>query len=517
MTRTRSSAYRDGMRSALPAFKRAAFGTRAVALLACVTVLAALGCPRAEDQEPTEGPPPGTTLRLLVADDPAIAAAVSGLASEWHAQSGLRLEVIETSRSEVAAELVGADAAVIPAPWLGEVADADALQPIPESQSAVPEWTELFDALQTHLVQWGGKRVAVPLSAPVWVCYYRGDILEQLGEEPPATWDDVARIVAAYRQRQAGDPASVPPHALAFPLAERYAGRYFLARSAAYVSHADNFSSWLHFADASPLVDNPACRRAVGEMAEEQKAAPPDTLDMTPADVRHAFWAGRCVLAFTWPSAEGPRTENEGSPEQQPAEKSTGEESGEQRSTADWDYSTAGIVELPGSRDVFDVNKNAWEQRDGTVHVTLIGELGRLGVVSSQSEWPGAAAGLLLWLASEHRAAQVTGKSPEGSPCRPNEPSAPGIWLEEQWSEAEVDYSGLLDRAYSSPHPAVVTLRLPGRARYLDSLDAALRRWAQGEISAEQALQQAAEQWQEITDSHGHRRQAAAFMRSLGQ
>ena len=40
----------------------------------------------------------GVKLRLVVVDDPAIAAAVRGLRDEWNAQTGSEVEVIESQR-----------------------------------------------------------------------------------------------------------------------------------------------------------------------------------------------------------------------------------------------------------------------------------------------------------------------------------------------------------------------------------------------------------------------------------
>jgi hypothetical protein len=59
-------------------------------------------------------------------------------------------------------------------------------------------------------------------------------------------------------------------------------------------------------------------------------------------------------------------------------------------------------------------------------------------------------------------------------------------------------------------------LRIPGRARYLAALDAAVRQTVAGEKSAADALAEAATEWRRITGELGVDAQRKAYRLSLG-
>ena len=85
------------------------------------------GCSSSEPPPETESAKPlaGVKLKLVVVDDPAIAAAVRGLKDEWNAQTGGEVEVAECKEKDLAdaASLPG-DAVICPAHMLGPLAEA---------------------------------------------------------------------------------------------------------------------------------------------------------------------------------------------------------------------------------------------------------------------------------------------------------------------------------------------------------------------------------------------------------
>ena len=60
------------------------------------------------------------------------------------------------------------------------------------------------------------------------------------------------------------------------------------------------------------------------------------------------------------------------------------------------------------------------------------------------------------------------------------------------------------------------TLRIPAAAEYRAALDAAIQQALAGELSAEQALGQAAQQWEQITERQGRQQQLRAWRKSQG-
>lgn len=475
---------------------------RMLAVVGAVLLLAAsAGCPEKEPDKPT-GPPPGTVFRVLIVDDAVPADDLAALRAEWHDQSGWNLEIVEAERSTWRDQATAVDIAILPAPLLGGAIESDLVQPFPESFTESEAWSGMFDQLKTKVALWDGRPAAIPLSGPVFSCYVRKDVLDKLGLQPPRTWNEVAAVVVAFNKAKQQGAEGLPDYPIACPLAENWAGRWFLARSAAYVAHPDNFSAWIRFSDAEPLLETEACLITLQQLIAEVAKSPDQCLTMTPEDVRRAFWSGECLLAFTWPGVK--------SPAEQSAEEST-ETPAEEASDV-----VAELIDLPGAEIVYNANKKQWEPR-GIRQVTLLGELGAVAALSASAKSPEAACRLIAWLASDARIDDITGKSLEGSPVRRSAKPGPGLWVEDEWAGQSFDYIAHLETAYRVDHPSVMTLRIPHRDEYLAALDEAVRAAVAGDLPPDAALRQAAETWRSITEQVDPARQSSAYMRSLGE
>ena len=74
----------------------------------------------------------GVRLKLLVVDDPGLAAAAERLRGEWHSSTGAEFEIFEMTEAELrTAEQIECDAVVFPTHDLGELADRGWLLPFP--------------------------------------------------------------------------------------------------------------------------------------------------------------------------------------------------------------------------------------------------------------------------------------------------------------------------------------------------------------------------------------------------
>ena len=76
-------------------------------------------------------------------------------------------------------------------------------------------------------------------------------------------------------------------------------------------------------------------------------------------------------------------------------------------------------------------------------------------------------------------------------------------------------YADALQETFSSSQ-WLVALRIPGWQEYMGVLDEAVRAAIRGRQSPQQALQEAAEKWQQITHRLGLERQRQAYRRNLG-
>jgi len=441
------------------------------------------------------------TLRLAVVDDPALARAIERQRAEWQGQTGADFEVEELTLEQLAdAGRIPADAIICPSHQLGALAAKDWLVPVPESLRKADrgQWPEIFSLLRTREAVWGSQVLGVPFGSPVFVCYYRADLLEKLDRRPPETWKEYQKLAELLANRQKLGEAAPPDesawHGAIEPLGPGWAGQVLLARAAAYATHPENYSTLFQVDTMTPLVDGPAFVRALEELVAVAADGPAEQLSYDPAAVRKAFWEGRCGLALAWPSAAGSdsMTASEGL--------------------------RVGFAEMPGSAAVYDFVDQAWERRgkDRDPHVPLLGIAGRLGTVTRRSKWPEATCQLLLWLTDDERCVDVCTASPATTLFRPSHLETAAAWAEPPVRPAEAGEYAALTQTTLTRQQRLFAVRIPGRSEYLDALDKAVHRAVRGEQKPKDALAAAAAQWEEITDRLGRQHQSEAYYRSLG-
>ncbi len=487
----------------IPRFSAVAVAAAAV-LLAGLLSSGLVGC---QDTESVGGgrpdglPPEGGSLRLMVVDDPAMAAAIGRLRTEFRGQSGWDLTVQETSASELAAgKPIAADALVFPSALLGALARRDLASPLPRQPSYTDqaEGADVFELVRSTEVSWAGKAVAVPFGSPVLTCYYRADLLEKLGKKPPTTWTEYSQLAALLADRKdlAGEAIAGAQswHGALEPLGPGWAGITLLARAAAYASHRGNYSTLFNFDTMEPLINGPPFVRALEELVSVAGSGKLDPLACDPDTVRKAFWNGQCGMALTWPTAAD-----------------------EDLATPDGDF-RVGFAELPGSRDVYNVSDQVWEtRRDGEPgQVPLLAIAGRLGTVLPTSQWPAASLQMLRWLSEPQWSEHVSPSSPWTTLFRRSHLNNARKWVEQPAPiSAAVEYA-LLTEQILSGEQRLFAIRIPGRTEYLAALDRAVQQAAGGELLPKESLDEAASRWKEITGRLGVDEQRKAYSASLG-
>ena len=521
--------------------------------LLCLLLLA--GCPKSAP-EPKTGPErlplEGVKLRLAVADDPALAAAVVQARGEWNAQTGAELEVVEIAAKDLeGANPPQADAVIFPSHALCFLAEREWIEPVPKKIIRGEQWGGIFDLPKLREAAWGDQIVAVPFGSPVFCCYYRADLLEKLGRRPPQTWVEYQELAELLARNapfpSAGKGPKLPPalplgegqgtrtqwSATIEPLAPGWAGLTLLARAAPYAKHHDNFSTLFNIETMDPLIAGEPFVKALEDLAAAAKLGPHDPLQFDPAQVRAAFWRGECGLALTWPTAadlregkgeerreiakpavltEGPATLPEGL-----AAMPEGLTASAANDSSD-ESLRVGFVQLPGAAQVYNMTEKKWLKRADSddSRVPLLAVSGRLGAVLKKSSNREAAFQLLLWLSDDRMSPQISALSPATTMFRQSNLDAPGQWVEAKVPHAAAAQYGTATLAAFSHEQWLAALRIPGRTEYLAALDEAVATAVRGKKSPQAALDQAADKWRKITDRLGLEKQKAAYRKSVG-
>lgn len=471
------------------------------ALVLCLLALA--GCPRAADAPPKPAALPfaGQSLKLIVVDDEPLAHAAEGLAAEWKTRTGASFSVDQRGSKELlSSKSLQADAVIYPAGMLGTLSERGWLAAVPESVLAGEQlgWKDVFPLARGRIVSWGDDVEAVPFGVPVLTCYYRADLFEKTGKKPPDTWAEYQELAAFFQSRESlGDAAPAPGSAwsgAAEPLAPGWAGLMLLARAAAYVSHPYYHSLLFDLETMQPRIDQTPYVRALDELAAAHGTGPTDAR-FGPAEVRQAFWEGRCALALAWPTRSG------GTPAKGAANKLR-----------------AGFAAIPGAREVYNWGENSWENRHKkqVVRIPLLDVAGRLGSVNKRSTHAEAAFQLLASLSGEEFGRQVCVASAETTLVRPVPRKELPAWLDPAAdAEAAKQYSVVLQESLAGEQ-YLCGPRIPGRADYLAALDEAVEKVLAKTATSSEALGQCAEKWRRITERYGVGAQRKAYERCLG-
>lgn len=439
------------------------------------------GC--GETEEPREAATEQvTTIRALVVDDPPLA---KQIAEQWNVRNETTLEVSETTAAELLATAKAppeADLIIYPSEQLGELAARDWLLPI--DRDAFPEsfaLEDLWDTIRNREMNWNRQVIAASLGEAQPLLAFRRDQLKAAEIAPPETWEDVARAVAKLREQPPSqDPQWTP---LQEPLGDGWAGLTLLARSAAYAHNQHEISTLLNFRDMKPRIATPPFVRALDELAAARDDATPAA---TPADAWRALLDGKCAMAITWPQA----VEKVALPQQKPP---------------------IGFRPLPGARTYYRQEDRTWVELEQPRHCLVTSFQGRSASLVRGTRIRQAATAVVAFLGGPSFSVDVSSASRSTGPFRASHRTRVERWFPDQLAPEDVAaYSALLQQQPTIREHFPV-LRIPGRSQYLKLLDQAVSaKLAQTQSSAE-ALEEAAAQWDALTEQLGRDRQKDAF------
>ncbi len=472
-------------------------------LMHCAAVAALLflsGCPikfLKPGAAPSAKAKPRRPLTLLVLDDPQLGQAI---AREWLGRTEEELVVRDATVAEVTtASRLPADVVVFPSGLIGQLAERALITPLEPAALEEPDFDhrDIFDQLRLREMKWGNRTMVATIGSPQLLLAYRGDLFDRFGLQPPTDWGEYQAVVA--RLAEAAKAADGETDGIKAwkpslePLSEGWAGQLLLARGASYALYRDQVSCLFRFESMAPLVAEQPYVRALEELVAAAKAGGFTNDRLTPTATFAALRAGRCVMAIGWPAPEL-------------AMDAAAQDAGPIRFSL-----------LPGGRQAFRFATGSWQQREPNeeVCVPVLAVAGRSAAVTSSSSDPQRAQSLVLWLASRQVSQQVSPHSVATTLFRSSHVSVAQRWTGSLSPEATRHYAETLAKTLSLPR-AVPGVTIPGRSDYLAALDQAVEAALQG-TPAREALQQAAKQWQAITDKLGRDEQRRANARSLGQ
>lgn len=472
--------------------------------------------------------------------------AISGGAVNWAPAfselTGANVTVVERPFNDLSSVIfsdlrtgTGAyDGFMPPMAFMGEFVNGDFLQPINDfiADPSFPQWTDDTDPADdptqwaqdvtipslNAIYRWDDTWYAVPWDSDGQVLYYRKDILENpdvqaayleaTGDElrAPETVDELLQQACYFDDTDplgTGDEVQgvLLPGALGSQFFEHFkvlAAQYAVVPGGA----EEGFSEVLHFDPETlePLIDSPAHVRALQTMMDLYECGPSDGASIDLGASFNRFVAGEAVFSWNFGDtgnivlAEGPDSPLHGN---------------------------LGVIPMPGSREVYDFEAGEWQELDEPNRVGNLAGASWSGVVSAFSPNPEPTYAFFAFLGSktmgDWNAKHGFNGIDLGRPQHflPPDGSADiQMYLDTGANEADI-------REVSSGYYANYTsdtyeyLRIPGTAEYNLALEQQLQRAITGQATAEEALDQIATQWRQITERLGQEQQLEFYQESI--
>ncbi|TWT67721.1 hypothetical protein Pla123a_42770 [Posidoniimonas polymericola] len=174
------------------------------------------------------------------------------------------------------------------------------------------------------------------------------------------------------------------------------------------------------------------------------------------------------------------------------------------------------VSPLPGASRFYHPVRNEWITVNGAPRrVSLVGVDGRLVGVTAASRNGAAAFKLAAWLAGKSNARQLAQASRHVANVRRSLSRLPDDWQGQGAAGLGREFAAALDAAWQNKL-RLVAPRLIEVERYLVALDDAVQQAIDGQSEPLDALRQAADRWDTLTDEVGRQRQRSCYLRHLG-
>ncbi len=490
------------------------------------------GCSADSKSQPdsqTESPFLGMEIEVAAPQGPEFTTLWKLTLDEWAAGIGADYRIKEYDLSwstislmdAIAGELSGgsnsaANVLVFPITEVTTLAVDGILGPIPEKELSDHKdslgWLDLFQGLREQVASIQEKPMIIPLCSPVLVCYYRRDLLENAGLDPPQTWQDYQRFVDTLERWAVVDKEVLTA---VEPWGEDFRSTMFLARAVSYAKHPSNYSLFFDIQSGEPLVDGPGFVRALESAQAAVQKMPEEIRRYTPSDCRRDFFAGKAAMAITFETALDnlPLSFGPGQPvvrKDRPSTSATN--SGRIKSM------NVGFCRLPGVNEVYNRSSKMWEQTpDESVNRVALTAFGGLciGVSANRCRLETQAAWDLVKTLAVDKIANTFPHATK-SLCRESQLAEASSWIGADLTADERGrYLSTVSRSLNNSR-VVAELPVVERARFRVALTEALGTLLAGATTPRAALKDVGRRWRQIVEKIGAGRVRDSYRIRLG-
>jgi len=460
----------------------------------------------------------GVTVNILTRPGYVIAGRLAERGKEFEAATGAKIVVTEVPFAEIFPKIQNdwstgtnsIDVGVFAAGWGVELDAAGLLEdmtPYIEKDTKL-DLDDVAPYFRDFGQKIGGKTKLLMVDGDFQMVYYRKDVLEKAGLQPPKTWDEYLDVASKIHGQDMNGDGQADYGLCSFK--KRNAQSYFAIQTIAapYVQTMGTAQGF-HFDGATmkPIVNNEAWKKALEIYKETGKYSPPEELNLDITDMRPIYLAGRCGMFIEWGDT-GPL------------------QLGADAASVKGLLYAVGAV---GAKEVLDratgklvpvTKENAPHSVDGINYAPFAAFGGWAGAINAKADQKKKSAAY-AFLSYMNQAAQsgvdVTIGETGYNPYRNSQLASTDLWEKAGMpKELAENYIGAINGALNNLNMAS-DMKIPGAAKYTSVvLDTEIARYLAGETTVEEALKNIEAGWEEVTEDFGRDAQIKAQALALG-
>lgn len=493
-------------------FKKARKSRLILVMCVSAVLLSALGISPALAEKRFEG----VEITVFTQTPPFIAKPVQMFRADWEKETGGKVRLITAPWGELYPKMfssfvLGArnyDIIIFPAAYLADFASNGFLAPLDTFIAADTriDWLDILPVYREKISTYAGTIYAITMDGDSHMFYYRRDAIENPEHQakfkakygydlaPPKTWAEV-RDVAEFFNGWDWDGDGRKEYGVVEGMRKGAQGFWtFFSRSAAYTSIPGQAQGLFFDPETmNPLINDPGHVQALEDWIEIIEFGVPGMINMDNGEVRSVYAAGEAALAIDWGDVGVISDTDPGSTVK----------------------GKVGYSILPGTTRAWDYVKESWVDFPEVNHAPYLAFGGWIAGIDAKSDNVEAAYDFLSYLGSpENSYISVTTPETGFNPYRESHFEKLAGWYGYGFVNPE-DYLGAIEAtiAHSNVQPDI---RIPGAFRYFEALDAQLAMALAGAKTAKQALDDAAKEWEAITEDLGKEEQLKNYRASLG-
>jgi len=473
----------------------------------------------------TKLPFEGITIRVMSQTGPTIVGPVYTHGEEFTALTGAKIEVVEVPGGDLFTKIVqtasagGSDIDLLLAPntWMGDFASLGIIAPLEsyvdkDKNDPDFDWSDVPQGIVSKNT-WGGHIYGLMPDNNNHILFYRKDILndpkwqaaykQETGIDmpvPPQTIEELISVAKFFMGKDwAGDGQPDKHYSFVTSVTRGsqafwYSYSWFSAYGVTPTDADHPQSVFLFKPDMTSLLNSPGYVKGLEQYIDMVNCCTKPGLDTTRGDVINQMVNGTVLLAIDWKDI-GPNAVGEDSVVK----------------------GKIGFAMAPGSKQYYDWLTDEWVTTDTVKFSPTHAFNGWCWFMLESTKNKDAAWAFIKFMVGKNNSSlDVT--DPQGyTPWRTSHITSAVPNLEKVgWAQddAQAYIKAIIDTT-NNPN-AVVDLRIPGAARIQDTVELYVTQALSGEVSAQESMDQAAQEVQKVIDDIGKDKMISAYRSHLG-